>query len=297
MKQCAFVLKKVFQIFFVFLLLVLLNSQVFAQQDDFTGINGVRFKDGTVVMGTILKMNAEQVVIKKSDDRIVIREFNDIQKFILSEEDGSHGKPAVAPNRADKKASDPRDSQKRGSESAAGAKPNAETTVTGARQIRWFAGVGGGTAGEAKASSVHVEGGGYTINKPLNMLFVFGGAVTFNRDETPDHVYDYPCPQNNCRSLGTKRKGEEAGLYTKLGIEPVNNSGIFLFAKGGFTVGREIELVQSNVTSRYYEQSRTDKTYGLYGGGLGYFPKEGRLSFHLEYDNRMGISGGAGFCW
>jgi hypothetical protein len=293
MKSRVFVEETMLQIFAVFTVLVLLSAPVFARQDDFTGIKGVRFKDGTVVMGTVLKMNAEQVVIKNSDDRIIVREFNEIHNFILSEGEGFRGTPAVAPRGVDKKASDPGGLQAGGAESVAGAKTNA----AGARRIRWFAGAGGGTAGEAKASSVQIEGGGYTINQPLNMLFVLGGAVTFDRDETPRHVYDYPCPQNVCQSLGTKRKGEEVGLFTKLGIEPVNNSGIFLFAKGGVTVGREIELVRSYVTSRYYEQSRTDKTYGVYGGGLGYFPKEGRLSLHLEYDNRMGISGGAGFCW
>jgi hypothetical protein len=233
MKQNILLLKKMCQIFFIFVFLTAFNTQVSAQQSDLKSV----------------KSSASQEV-KKGD-----------------------------------------------SESAAGVEPNTETTAPRARQIRWFAAAGGGTGGDAKASSIHFEGGGYTINKPLNLLFVFGGAITFNRDEAPDHVRDYPAPNNNYTSLGAKRQGEEAGIYTKLGIEPVKNSGFFIFAKGGYTAGREIELVQDNVTQRYYEQSKTDKSYALYGGGIGYYPKGGRLSIHLEYDNRMGIAGGAGFCW
>jgi hypothetical protein len=181
--------------------------------------------------------------------------------------------------------------------SASATKPNPDVTVPAARQIKWFVAGGAGTGGDSKASSLHFEGGGYTIDKPLNFLFVLGGAVTFNRDETPDHVHDDPCPGGNCTALGTRRQGEEAGIYGKFGIEPVKNSGVFIFAKGGYSAGREIELAQSNVTGRYYEQSRTNRSYFLYGGGLGYYPKAGHLILHLEYDNRMGIAGGAGFSW
>ena len=288
--------QKILTIFVIGLLLCSFNSHVFAQQDEYKNINGVQFKDGTVVMGTILKLNDDQVVIKRSDNQIVIRQFNEIDKFVMSGADGSRSESSVAPRIADAQPSVAQSPDKEHPAQAIASGRSTETTAPGTRRIRWFASAGGGGFGDAKAANVHLEGGGYTIDQTVNFLFVFGGALTINRDDTPANLREDPCP-NPYRSLGTKKKGEEAGLYSKLGIEPIKNSGFFIFAKGGFTTGTEIELTQSTVTEKYYQQSSTRTTYGLYGGGIGYFPKGGRLNFQIEYDNRMGVSGNIGYGW
>ena len=156
---------------------------------------------------------------------------------------------------------------------------------------------GGGSGGDAKATNMRLEGGVYSVNKTVNVLFGLGIPFTVNRDETPSGLLDYPVPHNHFTDLGTKRKGEEVGLYGKFGIAPIKNFGLFLFGIGGFTTGREIDLAQSNITGWYYTQEETTKTYGLYGGGIGYFPLQGHFTVHAQYDNRMGITGSLGFAW
>ena len=156
---------------------------------------------------------------------------------------------------------------------------------------------GGGNGGDAKATNLRLEGGVYSVNKTVNVLFGLGIPFTVNRDETPSDLHDYPIPHNNFTDLGTKRKGEEVGLYGKFGIAPIKNVGLFIFGIGGFTSGNEIRLSQSNVTGWYYTEEETTKTYGLYGGGIGYFPLQGHFTVHAQYDNRMGITGSLGFAW
>ena len=117
------------------------------------------------------------------------------------------------------------------------------------------------------------------------------------RDDTPSDLIEHPVPHLDFTSLGKRDKGEEAGLYGKFGIELVNRTGVFLLVYGGATWAREIELAQSNVNRRYYQESEKTRTYGLIGGGIGYFPRRHRVCLQLEYDNRMGITGLVGFKW
>lgn len=157
--------------------------------------------------------------------------------------------------------------------------------------------IGGGGGGEAKTGNMRIEAGGYSTDRNVNFLFGIGVPFTLGRDDTPSDLLEYPVPHWDYTRLGKKDKGEETGLYAKFGIEPVNRTGVFLLVYGGATWGREIELARSNVTGWYYQQSETTKTYGLIGGGLGYFPKKHSFCLQLGYDNRMGITGMVGFNW
>ena len=161
----------------------------------------------------------------------------------------------------------------------------------------WYLAIGGGGGGEAKNGNMRVEAGNYSTNNSVNFLFGLGIPFTLGRDDTPSDLNEYPVPHYDFTSLGKRDKGEEAGLYGKFGIELVNRTGVFLLVYGGATRAREIELAQSNVTRRYYQESEKTKTYGLIGGGIGYFPRRHRVCLQLEYDNRMGITGMVGFKW
>jgi len=161
----------------------------------------------------------------------------------------------------------------------------------------WYVTFGGGGGGETNRGNLRAEGGRYTTNNNVNYLFGLGLTFTLGRDDTPSDLHEHPAPHEDFTGLGKRDKGEEAGLYGKFGIELVNRAGIFLLVYGGATWAREIELVQSNVTGRYYQESEKTKGYGLIGGGIGYFPRNHRFCLQLGYDNRMGINGMAGFNW
>jgi len=161
----------------------------------------------------------------------------------------------------------------------------------------WYLAFGGGGGGEAKNVNMRIEAGRYSTDKSLNFLVGIGLPFTLGRDDTPSNLIEYPVPHEDFTSLGKRDKGEEAGLYGKFGIELVNRAGVFLLVYGGGTWAREIELAQSNVTRRYYQESEKIKTYGLIGVGLGYFPRDHRFCLQLGYDNRMGITGMVGFNW
>lgn len=169
--------------------------------------------------------------------------------------------------------------------------------VQAARPIKGYFVGGGGGGGESKSANMRFEGGVYTTAQAVNFLFGLGVPFTLDRDETPEHVHDHPSPTTDYTDLGTRKRGEEAGLYGKVGIEPIKNSGFFIFGMGGFTWGDEIQLSQWNYNRQYYTESESTKTYGLFGGGIGYFPMQGHFTAQIQYDNRMGLTGMMGFAW
>jgi hypothetical protein len=51
-----------------------------------TEIQGARFKDGSVIYGTIIEMNIDKVIILKKDNETITRKFDDVASFIKSED-------------------------------------------------------------------------------------------------------------------------------------------------------------------------------------------------------------------
>jgi hypothetical protein len=48
----------------------------------------------------------------------------------------------------------------------------------------------------------------------------------YQKDDTLSHLHDYPCPSSNFTDLGSRKKGEEGGLYGKFGIAPIKKIGL-----------------------------------------------------------------------
>ncbi len=156
---------------------------------------------------------------------------------------------------------------------------------------------GGGGGGDTKSAHMRLEIGGFTTNKTPNFLLGIGFPFTLGRDETPSDMAEYPVPHWDFTYLGKRYKGEEIGLYGKFGLEVGKRSGLFVLVYAGGTWGKEIELAQSNITRWHYQESETTKTYGLIGGGIGYYPRHINLCLQLGFDNRMGVNALIGFSW
>ena len=57
-------------------------SSAFSQTDPYQSIKGVKFKDGTVIMGTVTQLNVETVTIRLDNGQTVVRKFDDVDIFI-----------------------------------------------------------------------------------------------------------------------------------------------------------------------------------------------------------------------
>mgnify|MGYP006961763406 FL=1 len=53
-----------------------------AQSSQYQSIKGVKFKDGTVIMGTVTQLNVETVTIRLDNGQTVVRKFDDVDTFI-----------------------------------------------------------------------------------------------------------------------------------------------------------------------------------------------------------------------
>ena len=258
----------------IFLIFVIaINICSFAHAEEFRSITGVIFKDGMIVRGKIIQMNADTVTILSDDGQTVTRKFNDVERFLKEGSAQKQIRQQVQPQQQETQ------------------------QVQTLGRPRFYVALGGGGGGDAGTGNMRIETGLYSADKKVNYLLAIGFPLTLGRDDTPSGLLDYPVPHSNYTNLGTKRKGEEVGLYAKLGFEPIRGTGIFLFGTGGFTSGGEINLARSNVTGWYYQQSSSTTTYGLIGGGLGYFPRNHWFSLQIAYDNRMGINGLLGLVW
>lgn len=69
---------------FLIVVLVLLSFVTFAlaQSSQYQAIKGVKFKDGTVIMGTVTQLNVETVIIRLDNGQTVVRKFDDVDTFI-----------------------------------------------------------------------------------------------------------------------------------------------------------------------------------------------------------------------
>jgi len=69
---------------FLIVVLVFLSSitLAMAQSSQYQSIKGVKFKDGTVIMGTVTQLNVETVTIRLDNGQTVVRKFDDVDTFI-----------------------------------------------------------------------------------------------------------------------------------------------------------------------------------------------------------------------
>ena len=81
------------------------------------------------------------------------------------------------------------------------------------------------------------------------------------------------------------KSNPETGVYFKIGVEVVPDTGFFLNALGG-------------ITSVWRDSAWSEKEFeidGMYGGGITYFLNDGGTAIIASYDNKRGISAGVGF--
>jgi len=74
--------KLIGMVFIAFVLIAFFVSPAFSQGNQFQSITAVEFKDGTIIGGKILEMNADIIKIEKPDGNVEVRKFSDAARFI-----------------------------------------------------------------------------------------------------------------------------------------------------------------------------------------------------------------------
>ena len=166
-----------------------------------------------------------------------------------------------------------------------------------AKNLKKSAGVGIAVGGTAKAPSFSMEYDFFTTNRRYNYMVGGGLDLIFNNDRIPGDIADYPVPHNSFVFVGVKQPQIEIGLYGKYGIETARNSGVFVYALGGISFAEKILLSRSTVTGWYYTEEKLTVSYGMFGGGIAYFPVRQQYSLQAGYDNRTGVNLGLGYQW
>jgi hypothetical protein len=84
--QHAFVMRSnsSFILFLVALFIISSVSIALSQTDPYQSIMGVKFKDGSIVMGSVIQMNVDTITIRTDDGQTVVRKFSDVDKFLKS---------------------------------------------------------------------------------------------------------------------------------------------------------------------------------------------------------------------
>lgn len=154
--------------------------------------------------------------------------------------------------------------------------------------------IGGGTGGANDVSNLTFELGGVSTDRAQNRLIAIGLGIIFVDNNIPSGTLWYPCPHGYYDRLGARQGGPEFAVFGKYGLEAIKDKGLFIFGLGGFSFLEEIDLARSRATGWYYEQSSSSIVHGMIGVGLGYFPRNHRVSISAEYDNRRGITGSVG---
>ncbi len=160
--------------------------------------------------------------------------------------------------------------------------------------------VGAGSGGEGEQENVSIETGEFGIDLgDMELLLAVGfPIIPYGDQNLPDDTVESECPNDDCVEKDSEYKGTEMGGYVKLGFRFYTDN-LFLNFIGGATVVTESDIVYSDATERYYEESSDTVTNPLYGIGLGFFPEimDWQLVFMLDYDNRRGATGLIGFYW
>ena len=155
--------------------------------------------------------------------------------------------------------------------------------------------MGGGDGGDAEGANFSMEIGRVSAGKAHDSLWGFGLTFISNAGDVPENTFEYPIPHTGYRDFGIQQKGNELGLYGKYGKEL--GGSLFLTGSAGITMIEEVNLVRSNATGWYYENSNEDSMEFLYGLGLGFYPEEGKFGGQLDLDNRRGVTGSLVFLW
>jgi len=74
--------KPFFTLVLAILFIVASASLAISQTSQYQSIKGVKFKDGTVVMGTVTQLNVETVTIRLDNGQTIVRKFDDVDTFI-----------------------------------------------------------------------------------------------------------------------------------------------------------------------------------------------------------------------
>ena len=156
--------------------------------------------------------------------------------------------------------------------------------------------ISGGGGGAAKAGNLSFDFDWMPAYQQTSYLVGFGIDVVFNQDNGRN-IYDYPLPYDTYTYVGDRHFNPESGVYLKLGVEPVYNSGVYFFALGGANAVQMTPVVRSNTTGWLYSMGSSETYYGLFGGGVEYLPRYNRVSFQAAYDNRRGVTAGLGYRW
>ncbi len=162
--------------------------------------------------------------------------------------------------------------------------------------------LGGGGGGSAKVTSLSLETGIYST-KPEGTNYFLGLSIPFidhGEQHLPSEIIDSPSPHTDITSLGKKSEGLETGLLGKAGIGFFRGK-LFVSLLGGVTRANRVEIARSAVGDHYYAQSEDEKIYGVYGAGISsfheFYSQGVTLNFHLDYDNRRGVTGSIGWSW
>ncbi len=156
---------------------------------------------------------------------------------------------------------------------------------------------GAGHGGSPDSWNVSGEFGGTTGKLDNNIIYGLGISSIFSGDSLPSGTREWECPGYCFTSYGKRRKDNSCAVHLKLGAEPVPDSDFFLFGLGGVRWTREIELVRSDSTGLFHENSEENRWDGLFGFGAGWFPERPLPSVQVSWDTARGISLLAGISW
>ena len=155
-----------------------------------------------------------------------------------------------------------------------------------------YVSLGGGSGGDSGGSNISIDIGGVTDYKDTNALVAIGLGV-IDANDLPSNTQGDKVTGSSYTLVGDRQKDNELAFYGKLGVETIEN--LFVFVLGGISYVETAEIVTSDSTGLYHEQSSNNTTEGMIGGGLMYFLENPNVGFQLEYDNRRGVTGSIAF--
>jgi len=163
--------------------------------------------------------------------------------------------------------------------------------------------LGAGPSGEEGGRSVTLEIGSENFRLPFAPYRFLGAVGLFGMDHggnIPAGTIGSPCPHTDFTSAGKEPDGTESGIVGRIGME-ILESRFFVSVLEGMSWVNEIDLVRSNPTGQYYEQSKERNLQWVIGIGVGYFPEifdwKMKLAIQVDYDTRRGITGSLGWGW